>query len=37
MSDRVVVLSQGKLTGVLENNDELTQEIIMQYATNNMS
>lgn len=37
MSDRVVVLSQGKLTGVLENNDELTQEIVMQYATNNMS
>ena len=36
MSDRVVVLSQGKLTGVLENNDELTQETIMQYATNNM-
>lgn len=36
MSDRVVVLSQGKLTGVLENNDELTQEIVMQYATNNM-
>jgi len=37
MSDRVVVLSQGKLTGVLENNDELTQEIVMQFATNNMS
>jgi methyl-galactoside transport system ATP-binding protein/inositol transport system ATP-binding protein len=37
MSDRVVVLSQGKLTGVLENSDELTQEIVMQYATNNMS
>jgi methyl-galactoside transport system ATP-binding protein/inositol transport system ATP-binding protein len=37
MSDRVVVLCQGKLTGILENNDELTQEIVMQYATNNMS
>jgi methyl-galactoside transport system ATP-binding protein/inositol transport system ATP-binding protein len=37
MSDRVVVLSQGKLTGILDNSDELTQEIVMQYATNNMS
>jgi methyl-galactoside transport system ATP-binding protein/inositol transport system ATP-binding protein len=37
MSDRVIVLCQGKLTGVLENNDELTQEIVMQYATKTMS
>ena len=36
MSDRVIVLCQGKLTGVLENSEELTQEIVMQYATNNM-
>jgi ABC-type sugar transport system ATPase subunit len=37
MSDRVIVLCQGRLTGILENNDELTQEIVMQYATKNMS
>jgi ABC-type sugar transport system ATPase subunit len=36
MSDRVIVLCQGRLTGVLENNDELTQEIVMQYATKTM-
>ena len=33
MSDRVIVLCQGKLTGILENNDELTQEKVMKYAT----
>lgn len=37
MSDRVMVLCQGRLTGILENNDELTQETVMQYATNRMS
>jgi ABC-type sugar transport system ATPase subunit len=37
MSDRVIVMCQGKLTGILENNDELTQEIVMQYATKMMS
>ena len=37
MSDRVIVLCQGRLTGVLENNDELTQEIVMQYATKKVS
>ena len=33
MSDRVVVLNEGRLTGILENNSELTQEKVMQYAT----
>ena len=37
MSDRVMVLCQGKLTGILDNNDELTQEIVMKYATSKMS
>jgi len=33
MSDRVVVLNEGRLTGILENNRELTQEKVMQFAT----
>lgn len=33
MSDRILVLNEGRLTGVLENNDELTQEEVMKYAT----
>ena len=37
MSDRVVVLCQGRLTGILENNDELSQEIVMKYATTKVS
>ena len=37
MSDRVVVLNEGRLTGVLENNNELSQEIVMQYATKRIS
>jgi methyl-galactoside transport system ATP-binding protein/inositol transport system ATP-binding protein len=37
MSDRVMVMCQGRLTGVLENNEDLTQEIVMKYATTNMS
>lgn len=32
MSDRVVVMANGRISGIL-NNQELTQEIIMQYAT----
>lgn len=32
MSDRVVVMAGGRITGILDNN-ELTQEIIMHYAT----
>lgn len=37
MSDRIIVLNEGRLTGVLENNDELSQEIVMKYATKRMS
>ena len=37
MSDRVVVLNEGRLTGILENNNELTQEKVMKYATERMS
>lgn len=33
MSDRVIVLHEGRLTGILENNSKLTQETVMQYAT----
>ena len=36
MSDRVIVMCQGKLTGVLENNKELSQETVMKYATMKM-
>jgi methyl-galactoside transport system ATP-binding protein/inositol transport system ATP-binding protein len=33
MSDRIMVMHQGKVTGILENNKELTQEKLMAYAT----
>jgi methyl-galactoside transport system ATP-binding protein/inositol transport system ATP-binding protein len=33
MSDRIIVLNEGRLTGVLENTKNLTQEEVMQYAT----
>jgi len=33
MSDRIIVLNEGRLTGVLENTKELTQEEVMKYAT----
>ena len=32
MSDRVVVMHEGKITGILENKD-LTQEEILEYAS----
>ena len=34
MSDRIMVLHQGKVTGILENRKDLTQEELMAYATN---
>ena len=37
MSDRVVVLNEGRLTGILENNKGLSQEIVMKYATTRLS
>jgi len=33
MSDRIIVLNEGRLTGVLNNTKELTQEEVMKYAT----
>ncbi len=32
MSDRVVVMHEGKITGILENDNELNQEVIIHYA-----
>ncbi len=37
MSDRIIVLNEGRLTGILENNNELTQEEVMKYATKRVS
>jgi len=34
MSDRIMVMHQGKVTGILENSKDLTQEELMAYATN---
>jgi methyl-galactoside transport system ATP-binding protein/inositol transport system ATP-binding protein len=34
MSDRIMVMHQGKVTGILENTKELTQEELIAYATN---
>jgi methyl-galactoside transport system ATP-binding protein/inositol transport system ATP-binding protein len=33
MSDRIMVMSQGKVTGIVENSKDLTQEELMAYAT----
>ncbi len=33
MSDRVAVMHQGRITGILNNDQSLTQEEILQYAT----
>jgi methyl-galactoside transport system ATP-binding protein/inositol transport system ATP-binding protein len=34
MSDRIMVMHQGKVTGIVENTKSLTQEELMAYATN---
>jgi methyl-galactoside transport system ATP-binding protein/inositol transport system ATP-binding protein len=34
MSDRIMVMHQGKVTGILNNTKDLTQEELMAYATN---
>ena len=34
MSDRIMVMHQGKVTGIVENSKNLTQEELMAYATN---
>ena len=33
MADRVVVMHEGEITGILDNDDVLTQEKLMEYAT----
>jgi len=33
MSDRIMIMHEGKVTGIVENTKELTQEEIMLYAT----
>lgn len=33
MSDRIIVMKDGYITGVLDNNEEVTQEYILEYAT----
>jgi ABC-type sugar transport system ATPase subunit len=33
MSDRIMVVHEGKVTGIIENNQDVTQELIMEYAT----
>lgn len=34
MSDRIMVMHQGKVTGIVENSEDLTQNELMAYATN---
>jgi methyl-galactoside transport system ATP-binding protein/inositol transport system ATP-binding protein len=34
MSDRIMVMHQGKVTGIVENSKDLTQNELMAYATN---
>jgi methyl-galactoside transport system ATP-binding protein/inositol transport system ATP-binding protein len=37
MSDRIMVMHQGKVTGIVENNKDLTQEELMSYATDTVA
>jgi methyl-galactoside transport system ATP-binding protein/inositol transport system ATP-binding protein len=36
MSDRIMIVHQGKITGIVENRKDLTQEELMAYATNTL-
>ncbi|WP_010263555.1 sugar ABC transporter ATP-binding protein [Treponema primitia] len=36
MSDRIMIMHQGKVTGIIDNRPDLTQEELMAYATNTM-
>jgi methyl-galactoside transport system ATP-binding protein/inositol transport system ATP-binding protein len=36
MSDRIMIMHEGKMTGIVENSDALTQEELMAYATNTL-
>jgi methyl-galactoside transport system ATP-binding protein/inositol transport system ATP-binding protein len=37
MSDRIMVMHDGMVTGIVDNRDDLTQEELMAYATNTFS
>lgn len=37
MSDRIMVMHEGRVTGILENTKDLTQEELMNYATGNVA
>jgi methyl-galactoside transport system ATP-binding protein/inositol transport system ATP-binding protein len=37
MSDRIMVMHQGKVTGIVENSKSLTQEELMAYATDTVA
>jgi methyl-galactoside transport system ATP-binding protein/inositol transport system ATP-binding protein len=37
MSDRIMVVHEGTVTGIVENSSDLTQETLMLYATNSVS
>ena len=37
MSDRILIMHEGKVTGIVENTKELTQEDLMAYATNTVA
>jgi methyl-galactoside transport system ATP-binding protein/inositol transport system ATP-binding protein len=34
MSDRIMIMHQGRVTGIIDNRPDLTQEELMAYATN---
>jgi methyl-galactoside transport system ATP-binding protein/inositol transport system ATP-binding protein len=36
MSDRIMIMHEGKVTGIVENSDALTQEELMAYATDTL-
>jgi len=33
MSDRIMVMHEGRVTAILDNGPDITQEVIMRYAT----
>lgn len=37
MSDRIMIMHQGKVTGIVENTKDLTQDALMAYATNTVA
>jgi methyl-galactoside transport system ATP-binding protein/inositol transport system ATP-binding protein len=37
MSDRIMIMHQGRVTGIVENSKELTQDELMAYATDTVA